>query len=679
MTVLSCIVEDHNLWLVLLAFLLCVAGSWATMRLFQRTLGATGWQKIGWHFLTALCAGVAIWCTHFIAMLGFDSGVPVGFDLPLTVASLLIAVVGSTIGGVVAGSGLGRFGPLLGGAIVGVSIAAMHYTGMIAYRVQGLVSWDMRYLAASIVFAVVFSALALHVAVRRERQGRNLMAGLFATAIITLHFIGMAAFRVTPMEIEGNFANPEALRTLAFAIACMALVIVAAGLVSYLIDDSTRAEAIERLRRMALNDTLTALPNRVSFNDRLDFEIELAREHHGRIAIVGIDLNRFKEINDLRGHTAGDEVLRVLGWRMRSLLREGEGEFIARIGGDEFAALYRLGDQAGLFDFLARLEGALFGVIQHDGYEVTPGASFGVAIYPDDASTKAALINNADLAMYRAKADPTQTVCFYEPSMDDAARARRSLAADLREVVERGELSIHYQVQMAVKTGEIRGYEALVRWHHPTLGFVPPSEFIPLAEENGLILKIGEWVLREACREAAGWEKPCRVAVNLSAVQLSYADLPGLVREVLAETGLPPGRLELELTETAIFADRERARHVLQQIRDLGVGLALDDFGTGYSSLDTLSSFSFDKIKLDQSFIGETSSHARAIVCAVLALGRSLNIPVLAEGIETEEQLAMLTREGCTEVQGFLLGRPVPSSEILCAAPGKRAERLEVA
>ncbi len=669
MTVLGCIINEHNIWLVGMAAVLCAAGSWVTARLYQRTFSTTGAQRIGWHILTALAAGVAIWCTHFVAMLGFDPGTPIGFDPVLTVVSLLTAVIGATAGFAIAGSRVARFMPALGGAVVGLAIAAMHYTGMMAYRVQGIVSWDMRYLIASIVLSVVLAAAALHMAMRSGRYAANVMAGILAFAIVALHFTGMTAFRVEPALIEGSFTNPEALHALALAVAGMAFVIVVAGMVSYLIDDSSRAETIERLRVMALNDPLTGLPNRANFGERLDHEFDLAKSQGGRLALVGIDLNRFKEINDLRGHSAGDEVLRILGRRMKGALRETEGEFVARTGGDEFAALYRMDNADGLSEFLSRLESACFQPIHIEDYAIMPGASFGVAIFPDDAADKTTLVNNADLAMYRAKSTAGGSACFYEPSMDETVRARRSLAADLREALAGNQLSIHYQVQTSVSTGEVQGYEALLRWNHPRLGPVSPAEFIPLAEENGLILPIGEWVLRTACATAATWDPPHKVAVNLSAVQFGHADLPRLIMEALMESGLPPERLELELTETTIYADKTRALHTVRQIKALGVSIALDDFGTGYSSLDTLRSFPFDRIKIDRSFLAETTPTPQsiAIIRAILALGKSLGIPVLAEGIETQDQLSMLSSEGCDEAQGFLLGRPGSMDQIVAA------------
>ncbi|POM14835.1 diguanylate cyclase/phosphodiesterase [Burkholderia cepacia] len=664
-TVLGCIVYRHNHWLVLLAALLCGAGSWVTARLFQRTVNTSGMQRLGWQVLTAISAGVAIWCTHFIAMLGFDAGAPVQFDLPLTLVSLLIAVGGSTIGFALTTCRIVRVAPALGGAIVGVAIVLMHYTGMLAWRVEGIVSWDIGYLVASVLLAMTLAALALHLALRPSPYAVNQMAGVLSLAILALHFTGMSALSITPLTLDGAWTDVNTLRPLALAVAGTSLVIVCTGLVSYVIDSNVRAESLEHLRRLALSDMLTGLPNRASFNERLDLEIALAQEQGTKLALIGIDLNRFKEINDLRGHHAGDEVLRILARRMSNVLREGE--FVARIGGDEFAALCRMGDDTRLMDLLERLEPALFKPVRLDDYEVVPGASFGVAIYPDDAATKAILINNADLAMYRAKGSVSQSICFYEPAMDLIVRARRSLAADLRRAVADNQLSIHYQVQTSLTTGEIRGYEALLRWQHATLGTIPPTEFIPLAEENGVILEIGAWVLREACARAATWEPPYTVAVNVSAVQFMHADLTALVADVLEATGLPASRLQLELTESTIFAGRERALDTLRQIKALGVSIALDDFGTGYSSLDTLRSFPFDRIKLDQSFVAdaEAKPQDRAIIRAVLALGKSLGIPILAEGIETRDQLVLLADEGCDEAQGFLLGRPAPLNEIV--------------
>jgi len=613
-------------------------------------------------FLTSVGAGSSIWCTHFIAILAFEPGAPVSFDPALTILSLLLAVSSTALGLIVATSGVTRLAPAVGGSLVGLAIAAMHYIGMKAYHIAGLVSWDESYVLASVGLAALLAGLALHVALQMPgASSRYVAAGLLVLAIVSLHFTGMAAISVTPMLADGQLIDPSAGQAMALAVAAVGLLIVGTGLASYLIDDQTRLDTMAHLQHLALNDTLTDLPNRAGFNEHLDREFERAKAAGTRLAVICMDLDRFKEINDLRGHRAGDITLQTIAGRMRALL--GDGEFVARLGGDEFAAVKRMQSQDDLLDFMARLETALFAPFNVDGSQLSVGASLGVAVYPEDADSKEGLNNGADLAMYRAKSDVNQVVCFYEHSMDDAVRARRSLASDLRQAVANEQLEVHYQVQTSLSSGEVTGFEALLRWKHPNRGFVPPSEFIPLAEESGLILSIGEWVLRTACTQAASWHPAARVAVNISPIQFAHADLPGLIQRVLHETGLPAPLLEVEITETAIFADKLRGQHILERIKALGVSIAIDDFGTGYSSFETLRNFPFDKIKLDRSFVSEieTSLPAKAIVRAVLALGRSLGIQVLAEGVETPDQLMLLIAEGCDEVQGYLLGRPMPS------------------
>jgi diguanylate cyclase (GGDEF)-like protein len=388
--------------------------------------------------------------------------------------------------------------------------------------------------------------------------------------------------------------------------------------------------------------------------------------------VIGIDLNRFKEINDLHGHDAGDKALKIIAGRLAALLEPGE--FVARVGGDEFASVKRYTSMDDLHDFTTRLETALFDTIRFDAFEGNTGGSIGVALFPQDGAGATALISNADLAMYRAKADNDQTICFYEKQMDDAQRARKALTAELRRAAENRELELHYQVQNLVRTGEISGYEVLLRWRHPQRGMVSPAEFIPIAEECGAIVEIGEWVLRTACIEGLAWDAPHKIAVNVSAVQLTQGDFAHTVQSILVETGFPPKRLEIEITESAIISDKVRALHALRRIRALGVAIAIDDFGAGYSSLETLRTFPFDKIKLDRSFTHglERDAQAKAIVRAVLALGKSLEIPVLAEGVETAEQLSILRTEGCNEAQGYLLGRPA-------RVPAQAAEPTELA
>ena len=656
-----CIVREHDPWLVVLAVFVCCTGAFAIVQMLGRAQATTGVQRLGWLFLTSVGAGATIWCTHFVAMLAFRAGVPVTLDPLLTIVSLIVAVIGTGLGFGVATWRRGAITSLAGGALVGLAISTMHFTGMAAYRVDGLVAWSVPYIVASVLCAVVFAGAAL-AALGSERLGRYRVAtgtGLLVTAIATLHFVAMTALHITPLRLSESTLDSGQMQALGLATALVGLVVIAAGVFAALIDRSTRSDAMERLHHMAMNDSLTGLPNRVSFQGELARQLESARLTGAQIGIVAIDLDRFKEINDIHGHKAGDDVLLELATRMRGEMRRHE--MVARFGGDEFVALTRFTDRAQLIGFVHRIEAAFQASLSIGSFDARVGASIGVASYPQDATDAETLTNNADLAMYRAKSQGAIAPCFYDAPLDEAIRDRRELANDLRHAITDNALEVHYQVQASVVTQDVTGYEALVRWTHPVRGAIPPDTFIPIAEENGLILSLGEWVMRRACTDAMGWDDRSKVAVNVSPVQLAHADLPQLFHRIMLETGLPPRRLEIELTETAIMANRDRALHVLRQIKALGVGVALDDFGTGYSSLETLRTFPFDKIKLDRLFVAELESpQAIAIIRAVLALGKSLDIPVLAEGIETEQQFGVLRREGCDEVQGFLFGYPGP-------------------
>jgi len=414
----------------------------------------------------------------------------------------------------------------------------------------------------------------------------------------------------------------------------------------------------QQIAHMSRHDLLTGLPNRGCFNDHLDRTIEDAAGIGCKVAAVSIDIDRLSEINDVHGHAAGDEVLKALSRQMSEILRDGE--FVARIGGDEFAAVKQFDEQAALLDFVARLEGSISTTPVIDGLSIHTAAHIGVAVYPDDAAIKDELMTKAAIAMQRAKAKGDPATCFYEEAMDEAARSRSRLISDLWGAIGRNEFSLAYQVQKSLRTSKSVGYEALLRWHHPELGTISPAKFIPLAEECGAIIPIGEWVLRTACAEAARWPRTYRIAVNISPCQLAHDDLPERVHDILMETGLAPGRLELEITESAIIDDKKRALGLLRRIKETGISFALDDFGTGYSSLDTLRSFPFDKIKIDRTFVSElgANAQARAILSAVIALGHSLGVTVLAEGVETRAQLDLLKAEQCDEAQGYLFGRP---------------------
>ena len=447
------------------------------------------------------------------------------------------------------------------------------------------------------------------------------------------------------------------LPTLSTTTTVATLTICGCAAISALIDGHTQSETCRRLRHMALHDSLTDLPNRISFIEDLEARFGICGGYQ-RMAVVMMDLSRFKVVNDTYGHQAGDQLLAALAARFSAILRPGER--IARLGGDEFSAVVSYDDPAELEDFLHRLTTASEAPFLFDRFTASIGANIGVALAMRDGSDADALLAKADLAMYRAKSAHSKEPCFYDAHMDDAVRERRELIADLRHALDADAFELHYQVQSAIPSGEICGYEALIRWNHPVRGMIPPARFIPLAEKSGDIVPLSNWVLRRACHEAAGWADPQPVSVNLSPMHLAEKQLVETVRSALADSGLPPERLTLELTESAIIHDKHFALEQLKALKAMGIAIALDDFGVGYSSLEVLRSFPFDRIKLDASFVSEIEHDEQAvsILRSVAALGATLNMPVLAEGVEEPAQLAIVTREGCAAVQGYLIGRP---------------------
>lgn len=429
-------------------------------------------------------------------------------------------------------------------------------------------------------------------------------------------------------------------------------------------DITVQLEAQSRASYLALHDPLTDLPNRVLFAERLEHAVAVVQRHGGSAAVLCLDLDHFKEVNDTLGHDTGDLLLKDVALRLQGSLRETDT--IARLGGDEFAIIQVGGDQPESAETLCRRLLSLFDRPARIGdHDTFVGLSIGVALVPNDGGDPLQLLKNADIALYRAKADGRSTFRFFAPEMDAELQVRKALERDLRKALSQSELELYYQPLIDAMGDHIVGVEALIRWHHPTRGMVSPAEFIPIAETTGLILPIGEWVLRTACAQAMQWPD-ISMSINLSPVQFRHPDLVGLVKDVLEDTGLPPEQLELEITEGVLLQDTQAALGTVENLKKLGIRIAMDDFGTGYSSLSHLRRFPFDKLKVDQSFVHvlEKDPNAAAIIRSVLGLGRSLGMVTTAEGVETEHQLGFLRAEGCNQVQGYHLGRPQPAARL---------------
>ena len=442
-------------------------------------------------------------------------------------------------------------------------------------------------------------------------------------------------------------------------------------------DVTERKQSERRIAHLAHHDALTGLANRVLFREQLEQSLKRLRSHGGRLALLYLDLDRFKGINDTLGHPVGDELLKDVAKRLRDCI--GESDFVARLGGDEFAIVRDAFDTPDdVTALVTRILETMKAPYEIGGHHLVTEATIGVALAPDDAADPDELLKNADLAMYRAKSDGRGTYRFFESSMDARMKSRRALEFDLREAIMCGGFELHYQPLVSFADGRVTGCEALLRWQHRSRGLISPSEFIPIAEETGLITPLGEWVLRTACLEAARWPEEVKIAVNVSPVQFNNAGLVQSVIGALGASGLAPHRLELEITEAVLIRDDAAALGILHQLRALGVRIALDDFGTGYSSLSYLQRFPFDKIKIDRSFVSAIgdSDYSRNIVQAIVDIATTRQITTTAEGVETEEQSLALRGLGCTEMQGYLFSPPVPPARLAKVLPRQRRRKL---
>uniref|UniRef100_A0A973VZQ8 EAL domain-containing protein n=1 Tax=Bradyrhizobium septentrionale TaxID=1404411 RepID=A0A973VZQ8_9BRAD len=451
------------------------------------------------------------------------------------------------------------------------------------------------------------------------------------------------------------------------------------GWVATIEDVTERTRTENRIAYMAHYDALTDLPNRVLFRERLERALKALRPDE-QLAVMYIDVDEFKSVNDALGHQIGDELLRAIADRLRSCV--GEGDVAARLGGDEFAVIQTaIRDQTQTMQLLAAIYQAIRQPVDCSGHLITTDASIGIAVAPADGLDLDQLLRNADLALYGAKSDGRRTYRFFETGMDARAKARRSLELELRQAIADGSFELHYQPLLHLEDSRVSCCEALLRWRHPERGMISPADFIPVAEDTGLINDIGHWVLNTACREAVNWPEHIHVAVNVSPIQFKSQTLALNVAAALAASGLAPSRLELEITEAVLIRDDEAALDILHQLRELGVRIALDDFGTGYSSLSYLQRFPFDKIKIDRAFIKDLAGAGASstIVQAVVNIAAASDMTTTAEGVETEQQRNMLRVLGCTEMQGYLFSRPVPAADVRKLLSSHREKAVSVA
>ena len=658
----------YHQMLVFIAGSVCLFGTWVGMRHFARARATSGSTRIGWLFMASVGTGAALWASTFISILALDPSLNSGFE-PVATGLVLIIAIGACLTGFEIGSRHFTLAPELGGTVMGVGILAMHFIGLKAWHIAGTTEWNFYGVGLTLVLGLGLSALSVNRANRPvTRWCRHGAAIVLAFMVCAMHYSLTASATAIP---DASMVLPSYLipaHTLGFAVVGAVLLVMGSGFSTYIVDLRTRTESADRIHQLSFNDTMTGLPNRIAFNERLAFDAAEAHERAHKLAAFSIDVDGFKDVNDVFGHSAGDLLLIEVADRMRKLL--GPGEFLARQSGDEFLGLQMSGNHPhDAQSFAERIAQTFARPFIVRDQPVTLTASIGFSIFPLDTPERDQVLSNAKLAMYRGKSRQRGSICKYEREMDDAARAQRALARDVQTAAERNELELHYQLQTSLNDGTIRGAEALMRWHHPKLGLVSPAEFIPLAEETEAIIGMGEWALRTACRDAADGKIPGTIAVNLSPVQFSRDDLAETIHAILIETGLSPKRLEVEVTESTIMSDQTRGLHILRKLKSMGISVAMDDFGTGYSSLATLHAFPFDKIKLDQSFVKRLphDAAAAAIVRTVLALGKSLGIPVLAEGIETEAQWQFLAREGCDKGQGYLFARPAPLAHLPAA------------
>jgi diguanylate cyclase len=679
-------VGTYNIWLVLVSFFVAMLASYTALDLVGRISAAnTRFAQGAWLLGGSFSMGFGIWSMHFVGMLAFSLPMPMGYDTRITILSLLIGIAASGFALWLVSQENLPWPRLCGGALImGGGVAAMHYTGMAAMRMHPAIQYIPSLFALSIVIAVAASGAALWIAFRLRKDAsyvRLMRAGaavVMGIAIAGMHYTGMAAAQFPTGSICTAAHAGTNTGWLALVVIIISLAGLSAALTISVLDSrlesrtavlaTSLANANQELTYLALHDNLTKLPNRILLQDRLHQAIQNARREHGRFSLLFLDLDGFKAVNDAFGHHIGDALLSEVAVRIAVNVRASDT--LARIGGDEFVLLANTGDPADVANMAEKLLEVIRRPYQIEGHELLVSASIGISIYMDDERQQHELLMNADAAMYHAKSAGRDRYCFFESSMSANAQEQLQMLHDLRRALDRREFVLFYQPKFDAMSMELNGVEALLRWQHPERGLVPPDQFIPMAEKTGMIVPMGEWVLDEACRQMAIWRDTLGatwpMAVNLSAVQFSHVGLIEMVADTLKRHSLDPNHLVLEVTESTAMHDVDSSMVILQRLTDMGVRISIDDFGTGYSSLMYLKRLPASELKIDRGFVRDLAhdSEDAAIISAIVALGRTLNLKIVAEGVETTVQQEFLTSLGCTSLQGYLLSRPVRAEKI---------------
>lgn len=674
--------SSYNSLYVAFSLIVAIIASYTALNMAGRVSRSKGMAAALWLAGGSFAMGTGIWSMHFIGMLAFQLPIALGYDLTLTGLSLLIAIVSSAFAlWLVCQEALPVLRLLGGSVLLGIGIAAMHYTGMHALLMSPAVQYIPALFTLSIVIAIIASGAALWIAFHLRGEGKNitvlrLLASLaMGVAIVGMHYTGMAAAQFPIGSLCGAVSDGIDSKWLVVLVIVVTLAVCAIALIVSMLDVRTSllASSLDRanteLVQLALHDNLTRLPNRILLNDRLDQAIHKAMRQKSHFAVLFMDLDGFKAVNDAYGHHTGDLLLVEVAKRIQEAKR-GE-DSAARLGGDEFVLLIDPGDPEDAAVLAQRLVESIRAPYPIGRQTLHVSTSIGIAIFPQDGATIHELMVNADAAMYHAKEQGRDGYCFFESAMNVNAHQQLELQQDLRRALEQNEFLLHFQPKMVAPDGPMIGVEALLRWQRPDEGLVPPDRFLPLAERTGLIVPIGNWVINEACRQMSEWHAQGHtawtIAVNLSTVQLAHPGLVGVVRKALHSNGLPAHCLTLEVTESTAMRDAEAALIVLDQLAALGVSISIDDFGTGYSSLLYLKRLPANELKIDRGFVTELAqdNDDAAIVSAIVALGKTLGLKIVAEGVETLEQQEMLTALGCTSLQGYLLGRPMTAQRLL--------------